>query len=292
MLGIYPLIFFSMVLMSHLGAGNANEKTKKPFVGNFVVLLGPLNNAGMFHIFDRVVNLIKCYEAGDCQGIEVDFDTNGIYYEPSLGKNWWSYYYQPIKFGKKINAKTVVNAGSYIPFAQRKPAVRKEVFEVIQKHFHIKESIKAKIDTFEKENLKNNFVISVHYRGTDKIAESAYVPYEKVPENILKVMKMYGDKKYKIFVATDEQAFLDYLITLFGDRICYNKDALRSTNGNPVHLDKKLNRYKCGEDALIDCILLSRGNFLIRSSSNLSRWSTYFNPEIPVIELNTRYNGR
>jgi len=263
---------------------------KKPYVDNFIVMRG--RNHGMFHVFDCVCNLIKCYEVGNCRGIEVNFDTNGAYYDQDYGKNWWSYYCEPIILGQKINVKTVVGAGTYINFWNKKPIVRKEIFRLIKKYFHIKAHIQTKIDTFEKENFKDSFVISVHYRGTDKIAESPYVPYEKVPEEILKVMKTYGNKKFKIFVATDEQAFLDYMIALFGDRVCYNKDALRSTSGKPVHLDKTFSRYKCGEDALIDCILLSKGNFLIRSSSNLSRWSTYFNPNIRVIELNVRYNGR
>jgi len=286
---LYSVLFFSMIFIGLEATAHYTQKTKKPFVDNFIIMRG--RNTGMFHVFDCVCNLIKCYETGNCRGIEVDFDTHGAYYEPSHGKNWWSYYCEPIKFGKLINVKTVVGAGSYLSF-NGKPAFRKEIFKLIQKYIHIKPHIQEKITTFEKENFKNHFVISVHYRGTDKIIEAPRVPYEKVPEEILNVMKTYGDKKYKIFVATDEQNFVDYMINLFGDLVCYNKDALRSTSGNPVHLDKNFSRYKSGEDALIDCILLSRANFLIRSSSNLSRWSTYFNPKIPCVELNKRYNGR
>jgi len=309
---LFYLLFFSMILICQLSAGGHTSYKKWPLPlakerrekrssqrrngalgirkfhrDNFIVLTG--RETGMFHVFDCVCNLIRCYEVGNCRGIEVNFGTHGVYYEPSHGKNWWSYYCKPIRFGQEINVKAVSGGGSYINFL-RKKTVRKEIFNLVQRYIHIKEHIKTKIDIFEKENFKNSFVISVHYRGTDKIAEAPYVSYEKVSEEVVKVLKKSGDKKYKIFVATDEQAFLDYMINLFGDRVCYYKDAIRSTNGIPVHLDKKLDHYKCGEDALVDCILLSRGNFLIRSSSNLSRWSTYFNPNIPVVELNTRYN--
>jgi len=274
---------------SNQNGEKAFDKTQNPYPNNFVILGN--RPQGMFSIFDDVFDLIKRYEIGHYKGIEVDFDDQGLYYEPSRGKNWWSYYCKPVSIGKKNNIKKIMypNKPRYIIFLKKEDMHRKEIFNSIQKYFQVKPNIQTKIDVFEKENFKDYFVISVHYRGTDKKAEASHVPYEKVPEEIFKVMKTYGNKKYKIFVATDEQAFLNYMITLFGDRVCYNKDALRSTNGKPIHKDKNFSRYKCGEDAIIDCILLSKGSYLIRTSSNLSRWSTYFNPNIPGVKLNSQF---
>lgn len=293
-----------LTIESHENRSNQNrdkafDKSQKPYPNNFVIM-SSRSLSGMFSLFDDVFDLIKRYEVGHYKGIEVDFDDRGIYYEPNLGKNWWSYYFEPINLGKKNNIKKIMypaNPRYIIYFNDRdlykEEAInRKELFTLIQKYFHVKPHIQKKIDAFEKENFKNYFVISVHYRGTDKVTIAPSVPYEKIPEEVLKVIKMYGNMKYKIFVATDEQAFLNYMITMFGDLVCYNKDSLRSTNGKPVHLNKNFSRYKCGEDAIIDCILLSKGNFLVRTSSNLSRWSTYFNPGIPVVRLNNQYNGR
>ncbi len=62
----------------------------------------------------------------------------------------------------------------------------------------------------------------------------------------------------------------------------------RSNDMAPLHL-KLSNNYLHGEEAFIDCLLLSKGDVLIRTSSNLSLWSTYFNPIMPVIALNARY---
>lgn len=65
--------------------------------------------------------------------------------------------------------------------------------------------------------------------------------------------------------------------------------AQRSSNGEPgVHFINK-NNYSLGEEALIDACLLSKCDLLIRTSSNLSLWSTYFNPSLPTILLNHRY---
>jgi hypothetical protein len=43
--------------------------------------------------------------------------------------------------------------------------------------------------------------------------------------------------------------------------------------------------YRKGEDVLIDCLLLSRSDFLLRCQSNVGELATYFNPELPVIDL-------
>jgi len=265
------------------------DQSQRPYPYKFAIL--GCRPDGMFSAFDDVFDLIKRYELGQYKGIEVDFEEWGLYYEPSHGKNWWSYYFKPICFGKKNNIKNIKypTFPKYIIFSQTENITRREIFNSVQKYFKIKSHVQKKIDALAKELFKDFFVISVHYRGTDKTIEAPAVPYEKVSEEILRVMKNHGHKKYRIFVATDEQDFLNYIISVFGDIVCYNKDALRSTNGKPVHTNKKLNRYKAGEDAVIDCILLSKGDILIRTSSNLSRWSTYFNPRIPVIKLNTQF---
>lgn len=82
---------------------------------------------------------------------------------------------------------------------------------------------------------------------------------------------------YKIFVASDEMNFFQYLNAEFPGKI-FAYDNTEKYRGS----------YSAGETALIDCVLLSRCNLLIKTSSNLSLASTYFNPEIRVIELNER----
>ena len=95
-----------------------------------------------------------------------------------------------------------------------------------------------------------------------------------IPENI------------KIFVATDEQPFLEYLNAANPGKIIFY-DALRSTDGQAYTTLEKVQNYK-GEDAIIDCLLLSSCNLLVKTSSNLSLCSSYFNPDIPVLHLTTR----
>lgn len=246
--------------------------------------------AGMFSIFNDVLALIKYYDKGYYRGIEVDFDEQGIYYDRKYGKNWWSYYCEPICFGEKTYVREVVGDAPFtLPWETEKHTSREEAYTLIQKYIRLKPDIQKVISSFEKQNFKNYFVIAVHYRGTDKVTEAPFVPYEDVRDAILKVKKQYGKLNYKIFLATDEQPFLEYMISFFGDELCYQSDALRSKEGDPIHLSDKYSPYKKGKSAITDCVLLSKGQFLIRTSSNLSLWSTFFNPFVPVLELNKRY---
>jgi len=110
------------------------------------------------------------------------------------------------------------------------------------------------------------------------------VPYHKIVKQANKIFKKRGEKKCKIFIATDEQSFLDYMLNKYGDLVSY-RNVQRSFNGKSLHLQNN-EPYQQGLELIIDTVLLSRGNYLIRNSSNLSRWSTFFNPHMSVYELN------
>lgn len=289
------LYFEKNSIRAHLNRKKCKQKIQKKQPNKKILcVLTARDGAGMFSIFDDVLNLIIQYEEGIFGGVEVDFGRTGLYYDSKYGKNWWSYYCEPISY-RRISSFLIrknIKRKMHLKTLNMLQNDRAKVFSFISKYFHIKKHVKDKIDAFAEKNFTNRFVISVHYRGTDKILEAPAVSYESVAHAVANAMQEYGDKPYTIFLATDEQAFIDYMVNLFGQQVCYNEDALRSHDGKPVHFNKNYSSYQCGEDAIVDCVLLSKGNLLIRCSSNLSRWSTYFNPNIPEVKLNNQYNGR
>ena len=285
-------IFFSFVLLAgSLCAEEIETKTEK----EFIVLRCRDDDIGMFSIFNDVLSLLHCYEQGLYKGVKVDFDTAGVYYDPSHGPNWWEYYCKPICLGEENNAKIHEVNGFGIPFAipreELRSYPRKNAYKLIQKYIFPKPHILEIIKKFEKKHFKHRFIIGVHYRGTDKILEALRVSFNKVKTEISKLLKELKGLKYKIYVATDEEEFLKFMESEFQDKICYYEAATRSEDKTPVHKSIKANvsPYKIGEDAFIDCLLLSKTDFLIRTSSNLSQWSTYFNPDIPVAHLSQTY---
>lgn len=77
--------------------------------------------------------------------------------------------------------------------------------------------------------------------------------------------------------------------SIFPLQVCNLENIYRSSNSLlPIH-KSNVNPYESGKAAILDMILLSKTNLLLRTSSNLSLWSTYMSPDLPVIELNKRH---
>ena len=209
----------------------------------------------------------------------------GPYLDPQIGPNWWEYFFEPILLGDYTETPVeVLDYAKSINWAWavvRDSVDRQRDYDLIQRYIRIKPHIQAKINNFTKQNFENNFIIGVHYRGTDKfIAEAPFIPFAHMITAIQKaidaITPTYGSN-YKIFVATDEDCFLKYIQSIFSCPIIYT-NCPRSKDGTSLHEGLHYCRnYQKGEDAVIDCLLLSKSNFLIRTSSNLSFISERFN---------------
>ena len=247
-------------------------------------------SVGMFAEFSFITGLLFEYDTHPdyIKGFEVDFKTTGLYYDPAYGPNWWNYFCEPICLGsregcqvREFLSKDYRFDFKYAYFAMDELG-RDRAFDLIQKYIKVRKPILDKVDSFVQENFTSNHIIGVHYRGTDKKKETYLFPYKEIVARVNDYISEHVLTDYKIFVASDEQPFVDYMEQSFpGSVLTY--DIQRSNDSLPLHEKKFRNQYSCGESAIIDCLLLSRGDVLIRTSSNLSLWSSFFNPTIPVI---------
>ena len=261
----------------------------------FLLSLGPLwgdaykltlqaQSPGLFCVFNTVLGALDAYDKGSFQGLVVDFKDKGLYYDSEVGLNWWNYYFEPIHLGVEEGQqlklfpqyrKTIFSlTGAYDMSLERAHAL-------IQKYIRIKPALAEKIDELFERDFKGNYVIGVHYRGTDKKSEASVVEYEEFKRNVDEVS---GGKECKIFVATDDAKFFQFMKAKYPQQV-FGLDAIRSSNGKPVHFTGREN-FRKGEEAVIDALLLSKCQYLIRNSSNLSYCSREFNPTIPTRELN------
>jgi len=247
---------------------------------------------GMFSMFHFVLFFLQEYERDKINGLHVDFAKTGLYYDEKMGLNWWEYYFEPIILGNENSSRrtTCIEEDTHIdPNSIEFSNSIEDNHELIVKYIRVKSHILSKVDCFIEDNFPGKFVIGIHYRGTDKLYyEAPRVDYSDVIKNINVVTESIPEETdYKIFIATDEEAFLDFMLKRFPGRVCYF-EIKRSTDGQPLHLDQSRDPYQAGESALIDALVLSRSDFLIRTSSNLSLCSKYFNPQLPFIELSQR----
>jgi hypothetical protein len=280
---LVSLLFSS--LGNQLVAIQANKAPIKPTQKEYVLICHPYD-AGLFSHFLTVVGFIFYHNRGDYTGLRVNFENRGLYYEASRGPNWWEYYFEPVILGNPRNAiKKIPSDLEYSKacFFAIKGLTRQKAFQIIQNNIRVKPYLKKEVDEFVDNKFDSNFVIGVHYRGTDKVTsgEADLVSYDEIVKTINEQIQERGLTDYKIFVATDELAFLNYMESNFPEQIICQK-AVRSEDDQAIHLNNP-HPYQSGREAVIDMLLLSRCQLLVRTISNLSVCSSYFNPSVPVI---------
>lgn len=247
---------------------------------------------GFFSVFLTVINYLDLYDTQDIDGLIVDFKNHGLFYEPAYGFNSWGYYFEPIELGTTeeadIDYSSPYETGR-VSYLAEIGMSRERIAELAKKYIRVKPEILREIDQFVAEKFDDKFVIGTHYRGTDKPGEAKGISYEEVTSAIYAYVNDNQIKDYLIFVATDEQAFLNYMQHTFEGKIIF-QECLRSSDNMPIHYfnPNNVSPYKTGKEALVDCLLLSKCRHLIRTSSCLSLASTYFNPNLTEIVLNKR----
>ena len=261
-----------------------------PAQDSFLTLNNPMNS-GFFAVFNSVLGALNFYEQGRYGGLKIDLN-EGIYFDPEKGSNWWGYFFEPIHLGNDSNEKYFFSLQDALHLTDSSFHLsRQRSFELIQRYVHLKPHIQKELESFIKTYFKKHFVIGVHHRGTDKKLETPIIPYEQTVLHLNAHIANLSEKtrkRLKIYVATDEQDFVDYMLKLYPSLLIYN-DFKRSTNGEPIHYTTNLysSNYQKGKEALLDCLLLSRCNLLLYpAAASLSLSALKFNPNLPAATTN------
>jgi hypothetical protein len=160
---------------------------------------------------------------------------------------------------------------------------------LINKYLFVKDNVLSEVEEFCAKHFANKRVLGVHYRGTDKVEESSAFSYEKMTRNIKYYLSLYPDTD-SVFVASDDMNFIETMKTAsLGRPILYRDDSFRARDGKSIHKSTVTDKYKINRDAIVNCLLLSRCNALLKTASILSGWSKLFNPDLPVVILNRPY---
>lgn len=259
-----------------------------------------VQSQGLFATCNLVLSQIYLFEKGyygnKVCGMTVNFGKTGFYYDPAKGSNWWEYYFEPIRLGdlegvkKTLWRPTNQFENEHAWEIRRDEMTINEAHDIIKRHIKVQSYIQEEVDTFVKKRFKDSYVVGVHYRGTDKVIGMApRVPYKEVRQIIKQHLKDMQVDNYKIFVATDEQQFFDFMKKSFPKKVI-GTNAVRSTDNTAVHHTNN-NPFQLGKEVVIDSLLLSKCHMLIRTSSNVSLWSTFFSPDMPEMLLSENKKG-
>lgn len=268
----------------------------------------PCGNCGMFATALYLLGVMDRYEKGEHSGVRVDFGKDGLYYDKAKGANWFEYYFCPVKVSddqcpsapeREFTDHELGDHSSYAEgvygYSGLSPTRTKEL---VDKYLVLKPEIQGEIDEFKKNNFSDSdYIVGVHYRGTDKTCNSDRCEARKVTydEMISKIedqvhrLPAENQEKLKIFAASDEQGFIERLVRAFPGRVVASPSR-KSTDGKPLHFNAA-SPYQTGKEALMDCWLLGKlSNTLVRTSSNLSKFaSLLLRDGAKVVEVSKRF---
>lgn len=166
---------------------------------------------------------------------------------------------------------------------------RTKARDLVQTHIRVKPHIARIVSSFVDANFRARPVLGVHMRGTDKGAAHSpphlmriVQPFEYFP-HIDEYIDANGD--CLIFVATDQRQFLDRMRARYKDRVI-SYDSIRASGWRNPFEKPAGEGYKLGEDVLIDALLLSRCDFLLKCTSAVGEYAMYFNRHLKCIDLN------
>ena len=205
-------------------------------------------------------------------------------------------------FGKFFKLKGIINENKPVKFTTISSIIELNLGKdydtilnielaayLIHKYLAVKQDVLSEVESFCHQHFANRRVLGVHYRGTDKTKESPVVPYDTVKRNIEHYLKLRPETD-SVFIASDDINFIENMERAsVGRSIIYRNDSLRSRDGNSIHESADTNKYEVNRDAIVNCLLLSRCDALLKTASILSGWSKLFNPKLPVVVLNQPY---
>jgi hypothetical protein len=259
---------------------------KKPVLG-----LGPVNailtppsyHSGFFSALFTVIGFVQECERAAWEGYVVDFSDQGNFYEPSMGPNWWTYYFEPI-------CKVPTSASSDRPLAEEQKMQfgldvtfqdRNEVNSFIQKYIHVNQTVQSVLEGEIAQYFDGTPVIGVSYVRPDRVlvrSSGGFLHFFNAIDKLLR------EEDSKIFVSTDDDDFLQQMIARYGSKVMY-RDVPRYVDGVKTAYQSLEPNFDRGLDEIIECLLLAECTAIVRTNSHMSIAASLFNPELKFITV-------
>lgn len=213
-----------------------------------------------------------------------------LYYDKNIGENVWEYYFKSIyPYEKEDNV-----VRDCIELKLIKGDSFRSTMNYIYSNFFIlndkvKRIIEPHLPLFEEQK-----ILGIHIRRTDKFLQhyrGTTLSQMPVDLDIFKkeIDEIVDDYNF-IYLATDCSIAVEYMKSIYGAKLIYNKNCIRGNNEQGVHTGyRDISGYTKGLNVLTDVILLSKCKHLIRSSSNVSVTSLYLNLDLTHLNVNEKY---
>ncbi len=165
--------------------------------------------------------------------------------------------------------------------------------QMVADYVRVKPELQAKARAFFAERLQGSYAVGVHIRGTDH-AYADPIPPETYMAAIRSHVRQIGTDDYKVFLATDQQQFVEQFQSDFGSRLVVS-DCLRSTTSiAPFNLNVARSPYVLGEEVLLDVLTLAQCQYLFKGASAVGEYAMWFAPQLTCTDfaLKSRFRPR
>ena len=193
-----------------------------------------------------------------------------------------------------------------IPYQWDDPddTLRREAKLIIDSFIRPRACLLQKADDFFARHMAGHHLIGVHVRGTDATSKQELRTFRQGSLVLSRYVAEIGlllevQPRAKIFVASDDQSSLNYLVKAFGHRvIAYG--SVRHHGGEaagqgptgwimPAYIARDRDvAARNGEDAVIEYLLLSRCHYLVHNGSSLARTVLLNAPRLPHTNMHRR----
>lgn len=153
----------------------------------------------------------------------------------------------------------------------------------INKYIRLKPQITEKASSYINTHFKDSFIIGVHVRGTD-FAYARPTNLANYFEEIDRIILENSNKVCRVYLATDQEQYLTLFKSRYFENLLYI-DAIRSNNHiAPFRIDNDTS-YKKGEDVLLDIIMLSKCNHVIKGAAAVGEMALWFNTGMGITDF-------
>jgi hypothetical protein len=257
---------------------------------------------GMFSSLFQIIDNLKFCEMNNMKPI-LNIGEKFLYRDGP--ENPWTHYFKPINDGKPEGevfevSQLTTTANFFLEnYIMAQPSIhdyrlklwnmiadrddllahRQEIKSMLDKYVKPLPVITEEVQKFAKKNFKGNSVLSVHIRSTDY----KFVNLPLLIDRIDKIQKQNNYKK--IFVASDSLEAIMGIYNAFPN-VCYYETGLRCEkidSPKPLcHIVFGQDKIKHGRDAIIECLLLSKGKEIVCINSNVAGMACYLNPQMKI----------
>ena len=271
------------------------------------LLISTRPGCGLWSMFFQVIGLIRYAERHNLEPVVYFNDATCWWsnYGYNGSRNAWEYLFEPIG---QVSAMELLGTSStrlehaslqqiqaalpndlvmadyildHVGHYDHTEAQRQEYAAIVERRIRVKSEVLAKLNPSLVEELTKG-ATAVHYRGTDKFCESPRQPVQTYYDAI----QHRVDPSHKLFVATDDASFLEWMIGVYGDRVLYSQ-AARSRDGSALHLGPQRGPQQA-EECLLDVLLMATCRHLVHGNSSVTNGVLVFNPAMSHDELHRR----